>query len=106
MQKTIFLREALSEMKRLDSDKNPVPFSLSARTFSRKDLSGGKMKDYENATLMQPPKKTGVQRLADQTEFKNANHFANRTRNIKTATGIHKINILFITNFNGQEVIY
>jgi len=106
MQKTIFLREVLSEMKKLDDGKNPIPFSISVRTFSRQDLSGGKLTHYDFATLLQPPKNKGKLRLADSTNFKNANHFSNRTRNIKTENGIQKINILFITHFNGLPVIF
>lgn len=106
MQKTIFLSEVLKEMKRLDSENNPVPFQISVRCFTRKNFSGGKLLVFPAATLLQPPKQKGVQRLSDATPFKDANHWENRTRNIKDETGIHKINTLFITHFNGMEVIF
>jgi hypothetical protein len=105
MQKTIFLKDALTEMKRLDALKNPVPFAISFRTFNQQNKRGGKLATFENATLMQPPKLPGAHRLAQKIDFKNPDHFKNRTRNIKTAEGIKKINILFIISLNGAQVI-
>jgi hypothetical protein len=89
MQNTVSLSDILSEMRKLDEAKNPIPFSISVRSFDAKKLSGGKLKVYENAVLLQAPKTKGVKRLSDQTPFKNPNHFANRTRNIKDVNGIH-----------------
>lgn len=106
MQNAIYLSEVLVEMKKLDANKIPIPFSISVRTFERKKIIGGKIKYYQNATLMQEPPKKGVKRLLDSTDFKNPKHFDNRTRNIKDASGIHKINILFIISFNGKQVVY
>lgn len=106
MQNTISLREVLKTMRLLDEDKNPIPFCLTVRTFSRNDKSGGQIRTFKNATLLQPPKAPGKTRLADPTLFKKPNHFVNRTRNIKDETGISKINILFIISFNNLDVIY
>jgi len=105
MQKTMFLREVLKEMKRLDENKNPVPFTITVRTYNQQNKVGGRLVTWDNATLMQPPKTPGKIRLSQKIDFKNPNHFKNRTRNLMTNQGKKKINILFITRFNGYEVI-
>ena len=101
----MFLADVLNEMKKLDGNKNPIPFDLEFRTFNKQNKSGGKLVISENATLMQPPKQPGAVRLSQNTKFKDANHWENRTRNIKTNDGIKKIHTLFITKFNGISVI-
>lgn len=106
MVKTIFLSDVLKEMKKLDNDNNPIPFSISGYSFSSQNNTGGKFYEYKNATLMQPPKVKGEKRLSDPTPFKNPNHYQNYTRNIKTDKGIKKINILFVLYFNGYQVVY
>ncbi len=93
-------------MKELDENKNPIPFNISVRKFEKKSKVGGELRVFRGATLMQPPKNKGLQRLNDSTPFKNPNHFINRTRNIKTEFGEKKINILFIIEFNGKKVVY
>jgi len=105
MQKSILLSQVLSEMRKLDERKNPIPFTISIRTFNKQNKSGGRFVTYENATLMQPPKTAGAVRLSQDIDFKNPNHWKNRTRNIKTNEGIKKIHILFIIKFNGLDVI-
>ena len=105
MQNEKYLSEVLKEMKQLDDKKNPIPFTITIRTFNNQNKNGGKLITYENAVLMQPPKIPGKVRLSQNRTFKNPNHFANRTRNIKTNLGIKKINILFIIQFNGFKVI-
>lgn len=105
MQKTMFLREVLKEMKRLDENKNPVPFSITVRTYNQQNKVGGRLVTWDNATLMQPPKTPGKIRLSQKVDFKNPNHFKNRTRNLMTNQGKKKINILFIISFNGCKVI-
>ena len=105
MQNQIFLKEVLKEMKKLDSKKNPIPFSISFRTYNQQNKLGGKLISYDNATLMQAPPEPGVARLSQNLDFKNPNHWDNHTRNIKTNFGIKKINIFFITKFNGLEVV-
>ncbi|MFK8302703.1 hypothetical protein ACI75Y_07300 [Capnocytophaga stomatis] len=96
----IFLKEVLSQMRKLDEAKNPIPFSLGVRTFNKQNGYGGKLVVYPNAVLMQQPK--------NKKDFeRDPHHWENRTRNIKLQNGeIKKINILFITHFNGKEVIY
>ncbi len=89
----------------MDSNKNPIPFSIVIRTFNRQNKSGGRLVYYENATLMQPPKNTSATRLSQKIDFKNPNHWENRTRNVKTNEGIKKIHILFIIKFNGLDVV-
>lgn len=105
MQKSILLSQVLSEMRKLDERKNPIPFTISIRTFNKQNKSGGRFVTYENATLMQPPKTAGAVRLSQDIDFKNPNHWKNRTRNIKTNEGIKKIHILFIIKFNGLDLI-
>ena len=105
MQKSILLSQVLSEMRKSDERKNPIPFTISIRTFNKQNKSGGRFVTYENATLMQPPKTAGAVRLSQDIDFKNPNHWKNRTRNIKTNEGIKKIHILFIIKFNGLDVI-
>jgi len=105
MQNQIFLKEVLKEMKKLDSKKNPIPFSISFRTYNQQNKSGGRLVSYDNATLMQAPPEPGAMRLSQNIDFKNPNHWENHTRNIKTNFGIKKINIFFITKFNGLDVV-
>lgn len=105
MQKAIFLSQVLTEMKKLDSGNNPIPFSITVRTYNNQNKNGGKLITYDNATLMQAPKTPGKVRLSQNMAFKNPNHFRNRTRNLKTDQGIKKINILFIIKFNGLDVV-
>ena len=59
MQNQIFLKEVLKEMKKLDSKKNPIPFSISFRTYNQQNKSGGRLVSYDNATLMQAPPERG-----------------------------------------------
>ena len=107
MEKTIFLREALLEMKKLDEKKNPIPFSIKVRTFSVQNKTGGAVKFYPKAVLIQAPKRKGIKRLKMDTPVRNPNHWENRTRNRKLPTGeIKKINILFIEEFNGKKVVF
>lgn len=108
MNKTIVLREVLNDMAKLDTEKNPVPFSLVVRSFDKTNQTGGRLKAYHGATLMQQGKKRSLQSLASGKETKNPNHWENKTRNIKVPGERHfvKINILFIIEYNGQKVVY
>lgn len=101
----MFIRDVLLEMRKLDSKKNPVPFSVSYRTYNRQNKMGGRLVSYHNATLLQAPKTPGSVRLSQNIDFKNPNHFENYTRNIKTGEGIKKLNLLFITEFNNHTVV-
>lgn len=105
MNEKIKLSEVLKQMKMLDSSRNPVPFSISVRTYNHQNKYGGRLVHYKYSTLMQPPKEKGAVRLSQQIDFKDPNHWKNRTRNIKTPEGIKKIHIMFITEFNGKAVI-
>lgn len=102
----MFLSDVLAEIKKLDANKNPVPINIEIRTHNKYNKTGGRYIGYYGAELLQPPPKKGLKRLADPTEFKNPNHFKNRTRNIKINGEIVKINILFIIRFNGHLVVY
>ena len=46
MENTIFLSEVLEKMKKLDERKNPVPFTLSVRSFNMQNKIGGKIIRY------------------------------------------------------------
>lgn len=105
MQNQIFLSAVLKEMVKLDDKKNPVPFSISFRTYNQQNKAGGKLVSYDNAILMQAPKTPGKIRLSQNIDFRNPNHWENHTRNIKTNSGIKKIHIFFITKFNGFNVV-
>lgn len=107
MEKTLFLRDVLTEMKKLDKQNNPIPFCIKLRSFNRQNKSGGNLISYNNAILLKPPKEKGAKRLAMDTEFKDPKHWENRTRNIKLDTGeIKKIHTIFIVEFNGKKVVY
>ena len=82
-----------------------ITFSISFRTYNQQNKSGGRLVSYDNATLMQAPPEPGAVRLTQNVDFKNPNHWENHTRNIKTNFGIKKINIFFITKFNGLDVL-
>lgn len=97
MNEKITLKEVLYQMKKLDNNKNPVPFSIAVRSFNKQNNTGGKLIVYHNVTLMQTAK----------SKKSVANHWENRTRNIKLPNGeIKKINILFIISYNGKKVVY
>lgn len=101
----MFLGDVLKDMARLDGKMNPIPFSITIRTFNLQNKMGGRLVTYDNAMLMQPPKVKGAIRLSQDIDFKNPNHWDNRTRNVKTAQGIKKIHIVFITKYNGFDVV-
>lgn len=113
MIKQIFLRQVLEEIKKTDANGNAIPFDVEFRTFNRHNKMGGVLKKYQNAKLLIGKKLKGKP-FIDAEHFyrpvrvrKNPNHWENKTRNIELSGGqIKKINILYITKFNGHEVIY
>lgn len=106
MEKTLFLKEALQIMKRLDNEKNPIAFNLKVRQYNRQTKNGGKIKIYENVTLLQQAKNKNASGDCKQA-ISPPRHWENRTRNIKLQNGdIQKIHILFIIELNGQKVVY
>lgn len=113
MIKRIFLRQVLEEMKKTDDKGNAIPFDIEFRTFNKNNKMGGVLKKYDNAKLLIGKKLKGKP-FIDAAHFyrpvrvrKNPNHWENKTRNIELSGGqIKKLNILYITKFNGQEVIY
>lgn len=108
MEKRMYLRDVLRDMKKLDEEKNPIPFVVSVRTFDKQNLKGGIFKTYENATLMQQGKKRSLTSLATVKNLKEPNHWQNKTRNLKVPgeTRPRKMNILFIVKYNGYNVVY
>lgn len=113
MVKTIFLRQVLQEMKKTNSLGEAVPFDIEFRTYNKNNKMGGVTKKYIGAKLLISQKLKGKP-FIDSDHFyrpvrvrKNPNHFQNRTRNIEIPSGhIKKLNILYITKFNGLQVIY
>ena len=55
MVEKIFLKGVLAEMRKLDTEKKPIPFSIAVRTYNKQNGFGGKLLIYHNATLMQQP---------------------------------------------------
>lgn len=100
------LRDVLADMRKLDENKNPIPFDIVVREYSRQNGTGGKLTKHNNATLMQQGKKRSLVSLASGKDLKNPNHWENKTRNIKVNGQIRKINILFIIEYNGHKVVY
>ncbi|MFW0737586.1 hypothetical protein [Flavobacterium sp. T12S277] len=113
MVKTIFLRQVLEEIKKTDSVGRAVPFEIEFRTYNKNNKMGGVLKKYSGAKLLIGVKMKGKP-FVDINHFyrtvrtrKNPNHFKNRTRNIELPSGqIKKLNFLYITKFNGLQVIY
>lgn len=113
MEGMIFLRQVLIEIEKLDENKKPITFELEARTFNSNNKTGGRLVVYTSAKALQRKKLKGEifnPFEHDYRQFRvrrNPNHWDNRTRNIETKAGmIKKVKILYITKFNGLEVIY
>lgn len=113
MNNMIFLRQVLEIIKKLNDAEEAIPFDIEFRTYNRNNKRGGVLKRYRRAKLLIGKKTKGFKELeADhfyrqQRVRKNPNHWANRTRNIETSSGrIVKLNIMYITKFNGKQVIY
>lgn len=113
MVKYIFLRQVVDEMKKVDSNGEAVPFDIEFRTFNNNNRSGGALKKYTKAKLLIGKKLKGKPFIEADHFFRRArerrrpNHWEHRTRNVELPSGhIRKIKILYITKFNGVEVIY
>lgn len=109
----IFLRQVLKEMEKIGPDNLPVKFSIEVRTFNSQNKEGGRLVKYTDASLLVKPakKKKAFNPMEHlyrvERDRKNPNHWSNRTRNIQTKSGqIKKLKILYITKFNGLEVVY
>jgi hypothetical protein len=105
----ILLRDALSEIDRVDHNGNPVPFSLRFVTADRKRDTGGEIIAVKNAVKCVGKKNGEVVFLGKEITAprRNAHHWENSTRNIALENGgIRKIHIRLIIEFNGQKVIY
>lgn len=116
MMGTIFLKDVLQIMKTKNKDGFLIPFSIKFRTYQRFSKTGGKLKHYEKAKLVMQEGNTNDFNTVDalrvkpkkKTARKKPNHFENKTRNIKVLPSgkIRKINIRYILEFNGKQVIY
>lgn len=113
MVKHIFLREVLLAIKKVDEKGNAIPFDIEFRTYNHNNKMGGVLKSYTGAKLLIGKKLKGekfeltTNVFREQRVRKNPNHWQNKTRNIELESGhIRKINILYITKFNDEQVIY
>lgn len=112
MEKSIFLNDVLAQMKQKDADENAIPFDIEWRTWNKQNKMGGKLRAEKDAVLcmVSTKQKNIIDVLRSEnkeTERKRPNHFEHRTRNIELSNGtVRKINILLITKFNGQSVVY
>ncbi len=113
MVKHIFLREVLEQIKKTDDKGNAVPFDIEFYTYNRNNKSGGALKKYQGAKLLIGKKLKGKPFIEADHFYrpvrarKNPNHWRNKTRNIELQSGhVRKFNILYITRFNGLQVIY
>jgi hypothetical protein len=117
MNGTIFLKDALTEMRMKTSEGMAVKFDISVRSYNKNSKEGGKMYHYINAKLvMEEGNLTKEEKEINSLKFKkstqkriqkNPLHFNNKTRNIKLEdNNIKKININYIILFNGEKVIY
>lgn len=107
----ITLIQALREMDKKDDHNQPIPFDLQCCTFSRSRGEGGKIINYQAATLCMLPDKSKKEPQAQSKQAvrmgRQPAHFINKTRNIKTAGGdTRKVWIRSITMFNGEKVVY
>ena len=99
VEKIIYLKEVLKQMKKLDKHKEPIPFDIVVREFNKQNKSAGKLKEYNECKLMQKGR--------FRKYVKNPNHWENRTRNVKLPNGdIKTIHTIFIVKFNGKKVVF
>jgi hypothetical protein len=113
MVKHIFLRQVLEKMKETDAKGNAISFDIEFRTYNRNNKSGGALKKYAGAKLLIGKKLKGKEFnpmehfFREHRERKNPNHWQNKTRNLELVSGHkRKTIILYITKFNGVQVIY
>lgn len=112
MIKTIFLRQVLLEIQKLESTGKAVLVELEYRTFNSNNKQGGALKKIRARLLIKNEKnKNSFNPFEhEHRQFKsrkNPNHWENNTRNFELESGfIKKVNIRYITKFNGVEVVY
>lgn len=116
MEGTVYLKEVLEQMRKLDTNGRAVRFDISVRTFNRQTKKGGKLKVYNNVKLVMNEKGVDRDSIYALQNFKNGTavrdrknprHFQNKTRNIRLESGeVKKIHINYIIEFNGKKVVY
>lgn len=109
----ISLKEGLEILNQKDSRGTLIPFDMTYRTFNATSKKGGKLKRYTGARLLleknpnNAHKDTVENILIPIKKTKNANHFANRTRNIELSdSSVVSIRIDFIISINNKDIIY
>jgi len=113
MAEHIFLRQVLEFIEKRDASDRPPLVNITCRTFNSNNKSGGVLKQYEGVRLLVEKKLSGKKFIVMEHEYrpfrdrKKPNHWENRTRNFETKSQhIRKVKILYITEFNGKEVVY
>lgn len=116
MEQSIYLQDALQQMKTLDDNGRAPIFSIAVRTLNKYTKQGGRLLVFPTAKLVikeENPNKNSVASLKVKPQptsgtRRNPNHFENKTRNIKILpqNEIIKIGIRHIIKFNNQNVIY
>jgi hypothetical protein len=112
-EEVISLNETLVVMNQKDASNRLIPFDLTYRTFNKTSKKGGKLKTYNSARLLLEKNPNKVHKdtieniLVPIKPSKNANHFANRTRNIELQDhSVVTITIDFIISINNKKMIY
>lgn len=115
MLETITLLEMLDDMRKVDADGKPIPFSVKVVSFDEQKKTGGKIIEYPCAIM--PIKQQSDEQeqesifTVEQKTKKDPRHFKNSTRNIEEVIGgyptnrVRKVNIFLILVYNGREVI-
>ncbi|PIF32995.1 hypothetical protein CLU81_3565 [Flavobacterium sp. 9] len=109
----ISLKEGLAILNQKDQRGTLIPFDMTYRTFNSTSKKGGKLKSYLGARLLLEKNPNRIHRdtienvLTPVKKTKNANHFANRTRNIELSdNSVVTVIIDFIISINNKEIIY
>lgn len=113
MNETVFLRQVIKELEKVDSKGNSIFHEIEYRTFNTNNKSGGALKKVKARLLIKnklkgkvfDPFENGFRLSRDR---KNPNHWLNVTRNLELEKSglIRKVKIRYITKFNGVEVVY
>lgn len=87
-----------------------LPADITFVTFSKVRKTGGKIKKLKQVTLMSIEGRDGKEVIAnhvpEELSTKKPNHHLHGTINVRTKMGEpHKLRKIFITEFNGKEVL-
>ncbi len=110
----IRLWDVLDKMEAVDSQGNPVRFSLKFITANRRLNQGGEIIELKDARKCSVKTKQGKEIFPEKKNFpvndkvsKAPNHWINSTRNILLPNGQkRKLHIRLILEFNNMKVCY